>query len=85
MPADDHPAEPAESSLERVREVLARHRAELVSRYHAAGAGIGRDTPESPQYVIVVYLESHRDLPAGDVAVEGVRVKFVVTGQFKLL
>jgi hypothetical protein len=35
--------------------------------------------------VIVVYLESQDDRPSGAVAIEGVELKFVVTGAIRFL
>lgn len=85
MSADPQPTEPNHANLDRVREVLARHRAELTSRYHAQGVGIGKrpfSNPEQPEYGIVIYLESRQLLPEEEVTVGGVHVEFVVTGKF---
>lgn len=65
--------------LEAVRALLDRHRKELMEQYQAEGVGVGRDRKG---YVIVVYLTSARQRPARPVHLEGVPLKFEVTGPF---
>lgn len=67
--------------IDTVRAVLERSRPELIARYDAAGVGIGR---EGEGCVIVVYLKSDRHQPPGETALEGVPLKFVVTGPFTI-
>jgi len=66
-------------NLEAVRALLQRRRHELIGQYQAAGVGIGR---ENDVYVIVVYLKSARQRPAEGRDLEGVPLKFEVTGRF---
>jgi hypothetical protein len=65
--------------LQAVRALLSAHREELMRRYKAHGVGVGR---EGETYVIVVYLDSAAQRPDGDVKLEGVPLKFEVTGPF---
>lgn len=74
-------ADPAD--LESVKRVLEEHRQEVVRAYRAVGTGIGSRAPGSREYAIVVYLKSKADMPPEPVAIEGVAVKFVVTGEFR--
>jgi hypothetical protein len=67
--------------LESVRTLFAAHKDEILRRYGAVGGGIGRNENE---YVITVYLRSKNDSPAEPVSIEGVRVRFEVTGEFHL-
>ncbi len=73
------------ADLERVRAVLDRYRDEIQTRYRAVGTGIGKRSREDPTYVIVVYLESERDRPSGSAFIEGISLKFEVTGRFRTL
>lgn len=66
--------------LDYVRVVRQRHQEELLTRYHAVGMGIGRQAPPGEGYAIVVYLQSRRDLPDSPKEVEGVPLRFEVTG-----
>ena len=72
-------------TLSQVREVLSRHRQQLLTTYSGAGVGIGKRRPEDRTYIIVVYLESGNLLPKEKVSIEGVPVKFQVTGRLKPL
>ncbi len=74
-------ADPAD--LESVRQALAQNREQLMRAYRAVGVGIGAREPGSREYAIVVYLKSAEDMPAETAAVEGVPLKFVVSGEFK--
>jgi hypothetical protein len=75
----------AAKHLEAVREVLQRHRENIMQRYHASGVAIGKSDLGDDSYAIVVYLASAADRPSQAQSVEGVPLKFVVTGPFKLL
>jgi hypothetical protein len=68
------------NQLESVRSVFRRSKDSLIETYEAQGAGVGK---EGDDYVIVVYLSSSRRRPVDPVSVEGVPVKFEVTGRFK--
>ncbi len=70
------------TDLEYVRQVLERHRAEILAAYHGVGVGIGKETFSDAGYVITVYLETHRDQPVAATSIEGVPLKFIVTGPF---
>lgn len=76
-------ADPA--NLESVRELLHRKREELIRRYGAVGVAIGKPRLTDSSYVIVVYLPSRSNLPAAPQSVEGVPLKFEVTGRFRPL
>ncbi len=65
--------------LEALRALLDRNRAELIAQYDAAGVGIGR---EGTEHVIVIYLLSEGHHPPAGATLEGVPLKFVVTGPF---
>jgi len=65
--------------LESVRTLFAAHKSELLGRYGAVGAGIGINGDE---YVITIYLRSKNDSPAEPASIEGVRMRFEVTGEF---
>lgn len=66
--------------LSYVRTVRQRYQEEILTRYHAVGMGIGRAAPPGDGYAIVVYLQSRRDLPETPPTVEGVPLRFEVTG-----
>lgn len=68
-------------SLESVRAVLEAHRAELTQRCSAVGTGIGRPDPSGP-YVITVYVADPADVPPDPGAIDGVPLRFEVTGSF---
>jgi hypothetical protein len=69
---------------EQVRAVLARHQDAIISRYNAAGVGIGKVHPTDEQYVITVYIEKKGEQPKEQPDVEGVPLMFVVSGAFKI-
>lgn len=69
---------------EHVREVLAKHREELLASPGAVGVGVGKQSLDDEDYVIVVYLESEPSEDSEPVLVEDVPVVFRVTGQIKL-
>lgn len=73
------------SSLDHVRDVLERHRADILARYGAVGVGIGKPDPTGSSYAITVYLESASQRPTEPVSIEGVPLQFKVTGRFKPL
>lgn len=51
----------------------------LIAQYGAVGLGIGK---QDDRYVLVVYLPAAREDLAAPVFVDGVRLKFEVTGRF---
>lgn len=66
--------------LEEVRALLRREKAALIMKYHAEGVAIGRgSSPDS--YAIVVYLSAARP-ELGDTELDGVPLRFEVTGKF---
>ncbi|EEP73942.1 hypothetical protein MCAG_04269 [Micromonospora sp. ATCC 39149] len=69
-------------SLDAARRVLAARRADIVRRYSASGAGIGRPDPTGP-YVITVYVTDPALVPGGPERVDGVHLHFVLTGPFR--
>lgn len=71
-----------EGDLAVVRRVLASRRDELLARAGVTGVGVGRDE-EAGRFVIVCYLESDRYLEALPAAIEGIRVRPEVTGEFR--
>ena len=73
----------APPDLQTVREVLARRKQEILSKYKAVGVGIGKEDPASPNHVIVVYLKSQENKPTEKVDFEGVPLKFEVTGELR--
>lgn len=68
--------------LERVREHFHRRKEEIIRRYNAVGAGIGRQGSEDNRYAIVVYLRSEADRPKEPVEMDGIPLRFEVTGSF---
>ncbi len=73
MSADMH-------DIDVVRRVLEAHREDITRRFNAVGTGIGQDGAD---YVITVYLRDSKDRPNQEVSIEGVRLKFEVTGPFR--
>jgi hypothetical protein len=69
------------SDLEQTRDVLRRHKDELLRRDGAVGVGIGRGEGNQG-YAIVVHLADARSRPRDRVVVEDVPVRFEVTGNF---
>ena len=70
-------------NLDEVRQLLSQSKRELMEKYHAEGVAVGKMKLSDDSYVIVVYLASRRDLPTGKAEVDGVPLKFEVTGRFK--
>lgn len=70
-------------NLDEVRQVFARTKEELMGRYGAHGAGIGK-TASGDAYTIVLYLERNEQLPSGQAEIEGVPLRFEVTGPIRL-
>lgn len=68
------------SDLESVKALFAERKSEILGRYNAVGGGIGRNDNE---YVITVYLRSKADMPAGLVRIDGVRLRFEITGEIR--
>jgi hypothetical protein len=71
------------TDLASVRQVLQKHREQVIRDYHAVGVGVGAKNGSSGEYAIVVYLKSERDFPSQPVTLDGVSLKFVVTGEFR--
>lgn len=71
---------PKQRDLKTVSSVLERHRAEITRRFEAVGTGIGKSDGE---YVITVYLGHTGHPPNGEVTIEGIRLKFEITGEFR--
>jgi hypothetical protein len=70
--------------LEFVREILDRRKKEILDLYGATGTGIGKDSEDNQSYVIVVYLPQKENKPQAPVTLEGIPLRFEVTGPFKL-
>jgi hypothetical protein len=70
--------------LQSVREYFHGHKEEIIRRYNAEGAGIGKQGSGDDRYAIVVYLKSQADRPKAPVEIEGIPLRFEVTGGFHL-
>lgn len=68
--------------LNAVRALLERSKTALMKKYEAAGVGVGK---HGNGYAIVVYLGSAKHRPARETTLEGVPLKFEVTGPFRTL
>ena len=68
--------------LDAVRALLERSRTALMEQYQAAGVGVGK---HAKGYAIVVYLSSATHRPVRETTLEGVPLKFEVTGPFRTL
>ncbi|WP_367140982.1 MULTISPECIES: hypothetical protein [Streptomyces] len=83
------------NTLDHVRRVLDRHKVHILATYRAVGVGIGvgtesgtgagRATSPGAAYVITVYLQSSADLPQELVVLDGVPLRFTVTGPIRPL
>lgn len=71
------------TNLKEVRAVFARVKRDLIAKYRARGAGVGRGPGGG--YAIVVYLQSEADRPRQAVQIEGIPLRFEVTGPFRRL
>ena len=71
-------------NLESVRAYLQEHKAEIIEKYSANGVAIGKQNLTNDHYVIVVYLQDLGQLPKQPVRVNGIPLKFEVTGTFTL-
>ena len=69
--------------LEEVRDVLKRNKRDLIDRLGAEGVAIGKNDPSDEEYVITVYLATGTDVPDEAQSIEGVPLKFIVSGKFK--
>jgi len=69
------------ANLEEVRALFQARKAELIAQYHAEGAGIGKGP--GGEYEIVVYLADEKARPAQSATLEGVPIRFEVTGKFQ--
>ena len=70
--------------LEEIREILARKKQIIMKSFGAVGIGIGKEQMQDDHYVIVVYLESAEAIPREAKLIEGVPIKFKVTGRIHL-
>lgn len=70
--------------LESVREYFLGRKEEIIRKYNAEGAGIGKQGAGNDPYAIVVYLKSKQDMPSEPVELDGIPVRFEVTGGFHL-
>ncbi|MFH8787041.1 hypothetical protein [Streptomyces roseoverticillatus] len=73
------------NTLDHVRRVLDRHKAHILATYRAVGVGIGQATSPGTAYVITVYLQSSTDRPQEPVTMDGVPLRFTVTGPVRPL
>ncbi|MEO7177740.1 MAG: hypothetical protein ABIW83_02755 [Allosphingosinicella sp.] len=73
--------------LAAVREYFHANKAKLIECFGAVGAGIGREPAgeSSGPYVIVLYLPHPSSKALDSMELEGIEVKFEVTGQFRKL
>ena len=69
--------------LNYVRQVLQRNKKELMRRYKAEGVGIGKKTPKDDSYIVTVFVAGPENIPTEPVEVEGIPLKFKITGKFK--
>lgn len=72
------------SDIESVREYFNQHKSEIIERFNAAGAGIGKKDASDEDYIIVVYLDTKDKLPTKSVVLDEIPVVFEVTGRFEL-
>lgn len=72
------------SVLTEVRAVLEARKEELTRTYKAEGVGIG-EVPSGEGYALVVYLAEPAQVPTEGASVEGIPVRFEVTGEFRAL
>ena len=69
---------------EYVREVLTRHREALMASPGAVGVGVGKQSPDDEEYIIVVYVATEPPEDPEPVAVEDVPLVYRVTGPIDL-
>jgi hypothetical protein len=72
------------NDLESVRAYFKLHKQEIMQRYKAHGIAIGKKHLSDTEYVIVVYLENNHEVPQEPVTLDGIELKFEVTGPFIL-
>ena len=70
--------------LASVRTYLKEHKADLMQTYHANGIAIGKMNPTDDSYVIVIYLNDKKQKPTESINVDGIPLKFEITGPFVL-
>jgi hypothetical protein len=75
---------PDPKNLESVREYFRGRKEEIMKQYNAEGAGIGKAGAGDDRYAIVVYLKRKQDIPPEPVELDGIPVRFEVTGGFQL-
>ena len=71
--------------LDRVRKAMVLNRQILLEKYGAIGIGIGKSDSKNVNYNIVVFVESRDKIPQKNISIEGIPVKFKVTGKIKKL
>ena len=71
------------NSLEDVRELLNIRKDDIIRKYRAEGVGIGKLTPQVESYAIVVYI-AHKGLkPKREIVIDGISLRFEITGKFR--
>ena len=70
-------------NLGEVREVLQRNKRDLIEKFRAHGVAIGKRNLRDDAYVITVFMETSGDIPTEPAEVEGIPLKFEVTGKFE--
>lgn len=76
-------AERGTKGLEVVREIFNRNKTDLLGQFNALGAGIGKIEPTDESYVITIYLADEDSIPKESIDIEGIPLKFVVSGRFR--
>lgn len=71
-------------NLDQVRAYLQHHKEQIMAEYKASGVGIGKSNSKDDNYVIVVYLDDQKLQPEQPVIMNGVALKFEITGPFVL-
>lgn len=71
-------------NIDEVRTFFHKNKDDIIEKYHAIGAGIGKKNPQDEGYVIVVYLQDKQFLPENPVILSGVPLKFEITGKLNL-
>ncbi len=72
------------TDLETVKNYLQENKDRLIELYDASGLGVGREENGSGRYQIVIYLKDKKKMPLDIILLDGIPLKFEVTGQFNL-
>lgn len=72
------------SDLESVKKYLQENKEKIMQAYQSVGIAIGKNKISDNTYVIVVYLKDAQTQPNEPVVLDGIPLKFEVTGQFHL-